>query len=82
MLESCGLRLILGLIFAGFAARVAVIKAVFAETDVQLTLAQAAVFFALAALLAHFTLGAAEFRICGGHAKTVLRQSSAGKCRR
>jgi len=49
------------LIVAGFAARIAVVQAVFAEANINLRLAGAAILFAFAAFFGHFALHADVF---------------------
>jgi hypothetical protein len=66
--------LVLGLVVAGLEAGRTVKQAILAEADVYLSLAQAAVFLAVALLFDHLALRAAELRFCGsGHGQTVAR---------
>ena len=71
-------------IVAGFAARRTIIQPVLAEADVNLTLAQAAILFALALLLGQLALHAAVFGFggSGGHEQNVDLRLARAKCRR
>lgn len=62
--------LVRGFIVASVAAGFAVHEAVFADADVELRLTEAAKLIALALVLQHFALAAAEFSVAGsvGHA--------------
>ena len=64
MRRSCGLAG--DLVVAGFAAALAVVEAVFAEADVELSLAEDAVFFAFAAFFGLLADAAVGFDF-GGH---------------
>jgi hypothetical protein len=59
----CDIRVLLAADFvvAGFAAGIAVVQAVFAEANVNLRLAGAAILLAFAAFFGHFTLHADVF---------------------
>src|SRR5207244_3741648 len=86
----CGLRLRTrtspGTTFIGMkkAARRTIIQPVLAEADVNLTLAQAAIIFALALLLGQLALHAAVFSFggSGGHEQNVDPRLARAKCRR
>jgi hypothetical protein len=59
-------------VVANLAAGLAVVQAVFPQADVELSLAQAAVLVALAALFSLFALTADHTRFCS-HALTLAR---------
>ncbi len=68
------------LVAAGFAAGRAIIKAVLAEADVNLSLAEAAVLFASALIFGHFALHAAVSGFGGsGHKRSLARGKEPGK---
>jgi hypothetical protein len=67
-------RLVLRLVFAGFAALLAVEEAVFAETHVMLSHAEKAKAVAPAALFRHFAGGTTELHLGESHAKTLARR--------
>src|SRR6266581_990767 len=71
-------------IVASLPARRTIIKPVLAEADVNLTLAQAAILFALALLLGQLALHAAVFSFSGGggHEENVDLRLARAKCRR
>lgn len=65
------LRLLIGdFVVAGFATGAAIVQAVIAEADVELSLTEDAVLLALATILNLLALAAADFGL-GGHRKTV-----------
>ena len=76
-------RLVGNPVAAGVPARRAVIEAVAAEADINLSLARAAVFLAFALVLGGFALHAAVlgFGSGGGHGRTLARGGGQGKCR-
>ena len=65
----------------GFAASAAVPKTVGAESNVQLTLTEYTVLFALAALFDLIALAAADFDFGGAHGGTLSLQGRRGKFR-
>src|SRR5207248_2141896 len=77
-------RLARNAVVAGLAAGRTIIKPVLAEADVNLTLAQAAILFALALLLGQLALHAAVFGFggSGGHEQNVDLRLACAKCRR
>ena len=68
-------------IIAGFAAGLTVIEAILAQADFHQRLAEAAVFFAVAAVFGHLALHAAVLPVCGGggHGRTVARPAGKRK---
>ena len=84
MFRSDFRRLARNAVVAGLAAGWTIIKPVLAEADVNLTLAQAAILFALALLLGQLALHAAVFSFSGGggHEENVDLQLARAKCRR
>jgi hypothetical protein len=75
---AVGQRLFGDLVAGGFAAGAAVVEAVFVQADVELSLAEDAVLFALAAFFDLVTLVAADFGF-GGHGETLAPAMLAGK---
>ncbi len=84
MFRSDFRRLARNAVVAGLAAGRTIIKPVLAEADVNLTLAQAAILFALALLLGQLALHAAVFGFggSGGHEQNVDLRLACAKCRR
>jgi hypothetical protein len=68
-------------VVAGFAAGQAVVEAVLAKADIELRLAEAAVSLAVAAVFAHFALGAAVLLGGCSHGLTLTRRGEREKCR-
>jgi hypothetical protein len=68
-------------VIARFAAGLAVIQAILAQADFHQRLAEAAVFFAVAAVFRHLALHAAVLPVCrrGGHGRTVARPAGKRK---
>src|ERR1700674_115196 len=68
------------LIVAGFAAGLAIVQAILAKADLHERFAEAAVFFAVAAVFRHLALQAAVLpRGSSGHGRTVARRVGDGK---
>lgn len=67
------------LVFAGFAAGATVEETVFAQPDVQLALAEYAIFLAVAALFNLLALAAANFDLGGCHGGTLTPVRKAAK---
>ena len=72
--QSCELTLVRNLIAARLSARRAIVKAVAAQTNVNLRLAGKAILFTIALLFNHFALHAAILAFGrGGHMRTLAR---------
>ena len=69
--------LVADLVIAGFAATGAIVKSVFPHADVELPLAEDAIFLALAPFFILFTLSASRFGL-GGHSKTLTPDATSG----
>ncbi len=77
-------RLARNAVVASLPAGRTIIETVLAEADVNLTLAQAAILFALTLLLGQLALHAAVFGLSGGggHEQNVDLRLACAKCRR
>lgn len=75
--KLCSNRLLTDLVFAGFAAGAAVVKSVFPQADIKLSLAEDAILLALTPLFNLLALAATGFGL-GCHSETLTLSGEAG----